>query len=107
MRLPVFQEYGFRIALEARPLVQSTQYVLGDNPLEILFLALDAVTRAPVGLYKLQRDDRIYIALLDNIAALRSLKLVEDLVVDMINVFHRVPRLYRPQLRIFRLLNGS
>jgi hypothetical protein len=49
-----FQEHKFRIALEGVGLVGTAQQVLGHNPLEIFFLALDAVPRAPVrlGSYK-------------------------------------------------------
>ena len=74
-------------------LVETTEQVLGHDPLEILFLALDAVPRAPVRLYGQAREDCIDIALLDNIAALRSVMLVQDVVVDMVDVFHGVSRL--------------
>jgi hypothetical protein len=47
---------------------------------------------ASVRLYGQECDDRIDIALLDNIAALRSLKLVEDVVVNMVDLLHRLPR---------------
>jgi hypothetical protein len=88
-----FQERRFRIALEGVGLVGTAQQVLSHNPLEIFFLALDAVPRAPVCLDRQECDDRINIASLDNPAALRSLELVEDVVVDIVDVVHRVPRL--------------
>jgi hypothetical protein len=73
--------------------METAQQILGHNPLESLFLALDAVSGAPVRLYRQECDDRVDIALLYHFAALRSLKLVEDVVVDMIDVFHCLPRL--------------
>jgi hypothetical protein len=74
-------------------LVGTAQQILGHNPLEILVFALDAISRAPVRPYREQPEDGIDMTRLDNITALRSLKLVEDVVVDMVDVFHRVPRL--------------
>ena len=71
----------------------TAQQVLGHNPLESLFLALDAVPWAPVSLYRQQCKNCIDMTWLDNFTTLRSLKLVEDVVVDMINVFHVLPRL--------------
>src|SRR5450759_4119419 len=44
---------------KAGGLVEAAQQVLGHNPLEILFLALDAVPRAPVRLYGQAREDCI------------------------------------------------
>jgi len=44
-------------------------------------------------LYGQQREDCVDMTCLDNITALWSLKLVEDVIVDMVDVFHRVPRL--------------
>jgi hypothetical protein len=82
-----------RATLEVVGLVGTAQQVLGHHALEIFVLALDAVPRAPVRFYRQERDDRVDVALLDNIAALRPLKLVEDVVVDMVDMFHRVPRL--------------
>jgi hypothetical protein len=73
--------------------MKTAQQILGHNPLEILFLALDPVSRAPVRPDRKECDDRVDIAFLDHFAALRSLKLVEDVVIDMIGVFHRLPRL--------------
>jgi hypothetical protein len=73
--------------------VGTAQQVLGHDPLESLLLALDAVPGTPVRLYRQECDDRVDIALLDHVAALRSLKLVQDVVVDMIDVFYRLPRL--------------
>jgi hypothetical protein len=67
-------------------LVGTAQQVLGHNPLKIFFLALDAAPRAPVRLDRQECDDRINIASLDNPAALRSLELVEDVVVDIVDV---------------------
>jgi hypothetical protein len=78
---------------KAAGLVGTAQQVLSHNPFEILVLALDAVPGAAVRLYRQECDDRIDIALLDNIAASRSLKLVEDVVVDMVDVFDVLPRL--------------
>src|ERR1019366_877124 len=63
---------------KAGGLVEAAQQVLGHNPLEILFLALNAVPRAPVRLYGQAREDCIDVALRDNIAALRSVMLVQD-----------------------------
>jgi hypothetical protein len=74
-------------------LVGTAQQILGHNPLEILVLALDAISRASVCPYREQPEDGIDMTCLDNVTALRSLKLVEDVVVDMVDVFHRVPRL--------------
>jgi hypothetical protein len=76
-----------------KALVQATERVLGHNPLEILFVALDAISKAPVGLHRQQRENCIDVALFDDIAALRSVNLAKDVVVDMICVFHGVPRL--------------
>jgi hypothetical protein len=78
---------------EGGPLVRTTKRLLGHDPLKILFPALDAIAKAPVGLYRQQREDRIDVALLDDIAALRSVNLAGDMVVDMIGVLHRGPRL--------------
>jgi len=72
-----------------------TERVLGHYSLEILFLALDSISRTSVGLHRQERENCIDIALLDDFAALRSVNLAEDMVVDMISVLHRVPRLYR------------
>jgi hypothetical protein len=45
---------------------------------------------------------------LDNTPALRSVMLVVDMVVDMINVLHRIPRLKNgSEPRFLRLCNGS
>jgi hypothetical protein len=78
---------------KAAGLVGTAQQVLSHNPFEILVLALDAVPGAPVGLYRQECEDCIDMTWLDNFTALRSLKLVEDVVVDMIDVFHVLPRL--------------
>jgi hypothetical protein len=74
-------------------LVGTAQQVLSHNPFEILVLALDAVPGAPVRLYRQEREDCIDMTWLDSFTALRSLKLVEDIVVDMIDVSHVLPRL--------------
>jgi hypothetical protein len=73
---------------KAGGLVQTTQQLLGYNPLEILFLALDAISRAPVRLYGQQCKNGIDVTWLDIVTALRSVMLVVDVVVDMIDVFH-------------------
>jgi hypothetical protein len=78
---------------EAAGLVGTTQQVLSHNPFEILVLALDTVPGAPVRLYRQECEDCIDMTWLDSLTALRSLKLVEDVVVDMIDVFHVLPRL--------------
>jgi hypothetical protein len=73
--------------------VGTAQQILSHNPFEILVLALDAVPGAPVRLYRQECEDCIDVTWLDSFTALRSLKLVEDVVVDMIDVFHVLPRL--------------
>jgi hypothetical protein len=78
---------------KAAGLVGTAQQVFSHNPLEILVLALDAVPGAPVRPYRQECEYCIDMTWLDNITALRSLKLVKDIVVDMVDVFHRVPRL--------------
>jgi len=50
---------------KAGGLVEAAQQFLGNNPLEILFLAFDAVSRAPVSLYRQQREDGIDVTRLD------------------------------------------
>src|ERR1700681_3574645 len=88
---------------KAGGLVEAAQQFLGNNPLEILFLAFDAISRAPVSLYRQQREDGIDVTRLDNTPALRS---VMDMVVDMINVLHRIPRLKNgSEPRFFRLFS--
>jgi hypothetical protein len=42
---------------KAAGLVKAAQQFLGNNPLKILFLAFDAISRAPVGLYRQQREE--------------------------------------------------
>src|ERR1700681_4239436 len=92
---------------KAGGLVEAAQQFLGNNPLEILFLAFDAISRAPVCLYRQQCKDGIDVTQLDNTPALRSVMLVVDMVVDMINVLHRIPRLKNgSEPRFFRLFNG-
>jgi hypothetical protein len=54
---------------KAAGLVGTAQQVLGHNPLETLVLALDAISRAPVRLYRQQREDCIDMTCLDNITA--------------------------------------
>jgi hypothetical protein len=78
---------------KAAGLIGTAQQILRHDSLEILVLALDAVPRAPVRPYRQECEDGINMTWLDNLTALRSLKLVEDVVVDMIDVSHRVPRL--------------
>src|SRR5664279_773471 len=76
-----------------KALVQAAERVLGRNPLEILFVALDAISKASIGLHRQQCENCIDVALRDDIAALRPLNLAKDVVVDMVCVFHGVPRL--------------
>jgi hypothetical protein len=71
-------------------LVRTTQQVLGHNPLEILFR--DAVPRAAVPLGREQREGRIDVTWLDNPTALRSLNLVVEVFVDVVDALHVVPR---------------
>jgi hypothetical protein len=78
---------------KAADLVGTAQQVFSHNPLEILVLALDAVPGAPVRPYRQECEYCIDMAWLNNITALRSSKLMEDIVIDMVDVFHRVPRL--------------
>jgi hypothetical protein len=68
---------------KAGGLVEAAQQFLGNNPLEILFLAFDAISRTPVCLYGQQCEDGIDVTQLDNTPALRSVMLVVDMVVDM------------------------
>ena len=92
---------------QADRLVQMTERVLGHNPLEILFLALDPISKTSVGLHRQQRENCIDIASLDDVAALRSVNLAEDMVVDMISVsIVCLDCKNGSQLRIFRLLNS-
>jgi hypothetical protein len=76
-----------------KALVQATERVLGHDPLEILFVALDAISQASVGLHRQQRENCVDVALLDHIAALWPIDLAMDVVVDMICVLHGVPPL--------------
>jgi hypothetical protein len=78
---------------KAAGLVGTAQQVLSHNPLEILVLALDAVPGARVRPYRQECEDCVDMTWLDSFTALRSLKLVEDVVIDMVDVFHRVPPL--------------
>jgi hypothetical protein len=66
---------------------------LGDDSLETLFLALDAISQASVRLHRQQRENSIDIALFGVAAALRAIRPAMDMVVNMISVFHQVPRL--------------
>jgi hypothetical protein len=74
-------------------LIETTQKFLGYDPLEILFPALDAIPGTPVRLYGQQGENGIDMTRLDSVAALRPLMLVMNVVVDMIDVFHVLPRL--------------
>jgi hypothetical protein len=87
------ENIGSVLHWKAASLVGTAQQVFSHNPLEILVLALDAVPWAPVRPCGQECEYCIDMTWLDNITALRSLKLVEDIVVNTVDVFHRVPRL--------------
>ena len=82
------REPGRRVLMTASRLVQAAERVLGHDPLEILFIALDAISKPSVGFHRQQRENCIDVALRDDTAALRSVILAKDVVVDMVCVFH-------------------
>src|SRR3954468_20831175 len=61
---------------------------LGHHALDLLSLALDAVTGAAVSLDRQAADDGIDAALGGGGAALRSLDLVMDVIVNSVNMRH-------------------
>src|SRR5205085_5565101 len=75
-------------------LPQTADLFLGHHALDVLGLALDAVARAPVGLDRQAADDGIDAALGGGGAALRSLNLMMDIVVNSVNMGH----LYSPPI---------
>src|SRR3954471_1744113 len=68
---------------------QTADLFLGHHPLDVLGLALDAITRAAVRLDRQAADDGIDAALLDDGAALRALQLVVNIVINRVIVRHR------------------
>src|SRR5476651_293919 len=62
---------------------------LGHHALDILSLALDAIARAAVRLDRQAGDNGIDAALLDDGAALRTLQLVVDVIINRVIMGHR------------------
>src|SRR5258708_32276850 len=69
--------------------IQPADLFLGHHALDILGLALDAVTWTAVGLDRQAGDDGVDASLLGDSAALRALYLMVNVVVDREIVGHR------------------
>src|ERR1700722_5455674 len=74
--------------------------LFGHHAFDILGLALDAVARASIGLDRQTGDDGVHATLLDDGTALRTLKLVMDVIVDREIMGHRRSSCYREGLLI-------
>jgi hypothetical protein len=69
--------------------IQPADLFLGHHALDVLGLALDAVTGAAIRLDRQAGDNGIDAALLDDGTTLRPLQLVVDIVVDRVIMGHR------------------